>query len=39
MPCVADNRKASPPAVENKENALGNLKDLLRDIVGFIQYI
>ena len=39
MPCVADNRKASPPAVENKENASGNFKDRLRDIVGFIQYI
>ena len=37
MPCVADNRKASPPAVEN--NASGNFKDILRDIVGFIQYI
>ena len=34
MPCVADNRKASPPAVEN--NASGNFKDILRDIVGFI---
>lgn len=36
MPCVADNRKCSPPAVANKEHASGNLKDLLRDIVGFI---
>ena len=39
MPCVADNRKCSPPAVENKVHASGNLKDLLRDIVGFILYI
>ena len=39
MPCVAENRKCSPPAVENKENASGSFKDLLRDIVGFILYI
>ena len=36
MPCVADNRKCSPPAVENKEHASGNFKDLFRDISGFI---
>ena len=29
MPCVADNRKCSPPAVENNEHTSGNLKDLL----------
>ena len=38
MPCVADNRKCSPPAVENKEHASGNFKDLFRYIVGFILY-
>ena len=39
MPCVADNRKCSPPAVENKEHASGNFKDLFRDRVGFILYV
>ena len=39
MPCVAENRKCSSPAVETKENASGSFKDLLRDIVGFILYI
>ena len=39
MPCVADDRKCSPPAVENTGYASGNFKDILRDIVGFIQYI
>ena len=29
MPCVADDRKCSPPEVENDEYASGNFKYLL----------
>ena len=36
MPCVADDRKCSPPAVENTGYASGNFKDILRDIAVFI---